>query len=55
MVELADNRRFREYAMAERLKDMFFTKASVIALADAVKKCCARFDQKAFIQFSHSH
>ncbi len=36
--------------MAERLKDMFFTKASVGAMADAIKKAYARFDKDAFVQ-----
>jgi len=36
--------------MAERLKDMFFTKASVHALADAIKRCYGRFNKGRFAQ-----
>jgi len=47
---IAGNCQIREHVMAERLKDMFFTEASVTALADAVKKCYTRFDKGAFVQ-----
>ena len=36
--------------MAERLKDMFFTEASLNAMADAVKNAYARFDRETFIE-----
>lgn len=36
--------------MAERLKDMFFTEASVNALADTIKGYHGRFNKKKFIQ-----
>ena len=36
--------------MAERLKDMFFTEASVNALADTIKGLYARFNKKKFVQ-----
>lgn len=36
--------------MAERLKDMFFTEASVNALADTIKSRHGRFNRKKFVQ-----
>ena len=36
--------------MAERLKDMFFTEASVQALADAIKESYGRFDRPKFVR-----
>ena len=35
--------------MAERLKDMFFTKESVAALADAIKGSHRGFDKRSFL------